>query len=103
MSSMCCFRSSIDSPELARELRHLVVLQQAHVLGDDLLGRRAGHAEMAQLQQQALLQIARGDADRIEALNELQRLLDVLGRPRTHRRESLRRSRPDTRRRRGCR
>ena len=59
MISMCCLRSSMVTPELARELRHLVVLQQPQVLGDDLLGRRAFEAEMAQLQQQALLQVAR--------------------------------------------
>ena len=44
-----------------------MVLQQPQVLGDDLLGRRAFEAEVAQLQQQAFLQVARGDADRIEA------------------------------------
>ena len=86
---MCCLRSSIDMPELARQLRHLMVLQEPHVLGDDPLGRRAGHAEVAQLQQQAFLQVARGDADRIEALDQRQRPLDLLGRPRPHRRELL--------------
>jgi hypothetical protein len=40
-----------------------MVLQQAHVLRDDALGRGVGQAEVAQLQQQALLQIARADAD----------------------------------------
>ena len=66
-----------------------MVLQQPHVLGDDLLGRRAAHAEVPQLQQQALLQVARGDANRIEALNQLQRLLDPLDRPGPHGRELL--------------
>ena len=89
--------------ELARELRHLVVLQEPHVLGDDLLGRRARHAEMPQLQQQALLQIPRGNADRIEALNQLERLLDLLDRPRPHRRELFDRRDEHARRRRGCR
>ncbi len=60
-------------PELAGDLRDLVVLQQAQVLGDDPLGRRALEAEVAQLQQQALLQVARGDADRVERLDVPQR------------------------------
>ena len=51
-------------PELARDLGDLVVLQQPQVLGDDLLGRRALEAEVAELQPEALLQVARGDADR---------------------------------------
>ena len=59
--------------ELPRQLRDLMVLQQPHVLGDDLLGRRPRHPEMPQLQQQALLQVARGDANRIEALQQLER------------------------------
>ena len=80
MISMCSFRSSIGDAQLARDLRHLVVLQQPQVLGDDLLGRRALEAEVAELQQQAFLQVARRDADRIEALHERQRPLDVLGR-----------------------
>ena len=67
MISMCCFSSSIVMPELAGDLGDLMVLQQPQVLGDDLLGRRAVEPEMPQLQQQALLQVARGDADRVEA------------------------------------
>ena len=46
--------------------------------------RSAGDArqtEVPQLQQQRLLQVAGGDADRIEALDQLERLLDVVGRP----------------------
>ena len=76
-------------PEPARDLRHLVVLQQPQVLGDDLLGRRALEAEMADLQPEALLQIARGDADRIECLHVLQRALDVGDRPLAHRGDLL--------------
>ena len=91
MISMCCFSSSIDRPELARELRHLVVLQQPQVLGDDLLGRRALEAEVPQLQQQALLQVARGDADRVEPLHERERPLDVRDRPAAHRRDLVHR------------
>ena len=67
------------------DLRDLVALQQAQMLGDDLLGRRALEADVPELQQQAFLQIARGDADRIEALDDLQRALDLLDRPRPHR------------------
>ncbi len=69
---MCSLRSSIDSPSF-------------QVLGDDPLGRCAFQPEVAQLQQQAFLQIARRDAGRIEALNQLQRALDVGHRPRAHR------------------
>ena len=58
-------------PQLAGDFRHLVVLQQPQVIGDDLLGRRAFEPEVPQLQQQALLQVARRDADRIEALDQL--------------------------------
>ena len=87
MISMCSFRSSIGMPELAGDLRHLVVLQQPQVLGDDLLGRRAFEPEVADLQPQAFLQVARGDADRVEGLHVLQRLLDVRDRPLAHRRD----------------
>ena len=75
--------------ELARDLRHLVVLEQAQVLGDDLLGRRALEPEVPELQPQALLQVARGDANRIERLHVLQRALDVGDRPLPHRRDLL--------------
>ena len=44
---------------------------------------------MPDLQPQAFLQIARGDADRIERLHVLQRLLDVGDRPLAHRRDLL--------------
>ena len=71
--------------EPARNLRDLVVLQQAQVLGDDLLGRRPLEAEMPDLQPEAFLQVARGDADRIERLHVLQRALDVGDRPVAHR------------------
>jgi hypothetical protein len=70
--------------ELARQLRHLVVVQQAQVLADDLLRRRAFEMQVLDLQRQALLQVARGDANRIEGLNQAQRLLDFRDRPRTH-------------------
>jgi hypothetical protein len=39
---------------------------------------------VSQLQQQTLLQIARGDADGVEPLNDFQRALDVLDGPRAH-------------------
>ena len=68
-------------PELARQLGDLMVLQQPHVVGDDLLGRRPTHAEVPELQEQALLQVARRDADRVEALKQLEGLLDGLGQP----------------------
>ncbi len=68
-----------------------MVLQQPQVLGDDLLGRRAFETDMPELQQQAFLQVARGHADGIEALHELQRLLDLLDRPGPHRRDLVER------------
>ena len=71
--------------QLARDLRHLMVLQQPEVVGDDLLGRRALEAQMPQLQEQALLEVARRDAGRIEALHKPQRPLDFRDRPRSHR------------------
>ena len=91
MISTCALQLVDAQPELARELRHLVVLQQPQVLGDDLLGRRALEAQVLDLQRQALLQVARGDADRVEALDQAQRLLDVLDRPRAHRRDLVHR------------
>ena len=42
---------------------------------------------MPDLQRQALLQVARADADRIEALQQLQRALDFFDRPRPHARD----------------
>ena len=71
MISMCSLRSSIVTPSLRGDFGNLVVLQQPQVLGDDLLGRRALEPDVPQLQQQAFLQIARRDADRIEALHQL--------------------------------
>ena len=68
-----------------------MVLQQPQVLGDDLLGRRAFETEVPQLQRQAFLQIARRDADRVEALQQSQRALDFFDRPRPHRGELVHR------------
>ena len=73
----------------ARDLGDLVVLEQAQVFGDDLLGRRALEPEVPDLEPEALLQVARGDADRVERLHVLQRLLDVGHRPLAHRRDLL--------------
>ena len=91
MISMCCFSSSTEQAQLARQLGHLVVLQQPQVLGDDLLGRRALEAEVPQLQPEALLQVARGHADRVEALHQRQRALDVRHAPGAHRRDLVHR------------
>ena len=85
MISMCSLQILDAHPQLARDLRDLMVLQQPQVLGDDLLGRRAFEPEVADLQPQAFLQVARGDADRIERLHVLQRPLDVGDRPLPHR------------------
>ena len=87
MISMCSLQILDGHPQLAGDLRNLVVLQQPQVLGDDLLGRRALEAEVAELQPQAFLQVARGDADRVERLDVLQRALDVGDRPLAHRRD----------------
>ena len=59
------------------------------MLGDDLFRRRAFEPEMANLQPQAFLQVARGDADRIERLHVLERAFDVGHRPLTHRGDLL--------------
>jgi hypothetical protein len=61
--------------QLARELRNAVVLQQPQVVAHERLAWRADQAEMPDLQQQTLLQIARADANRIELLNVIQRPL----------------------------
>ena len=45
--------------------------------------------EVPDLQPEAFLEIARGDADRIEGLHVLQRLLDLRDRPLAHRRDLL--------------
>ena len=62
--------------ERLREIGNPVVLQQAQMIAHQRLDRRAGEAEVTNLQQQALLQVARADADRIERLDVLERLLD---------------------------
>ena len=74
---MWCLSSSSDRFSFLDELGNLVVLQQPQVLGDDLLGRRALEAQVPHLQREALLQVARGDADRIEALDQPQDPLDL--------------------------
>src|SRR5574338_591535 len=76
-------------PELAGDLRHLVVLQELQVFGDDLLGWRPLEPEVPDLQPEAFLQVARGHADRIERLHVLQRTLDVPHRPVPHCRDLL--------------
>ena len=84
------FLEVIDAhPELARDLGNLMVLEQPQVLGDDLCRRRVFMADVAKLQPEAFLQVTGGDADRIEGLNMLQRLLDVGYRPIAHRRHFL--------------
>ena len=55
----------------------LVVLQQAQVLGDDRLAGRGRVAEMTELQREALLQVTRGDTDRVEVLEDEQDRLDL--------------------------
>src|SRR6266542_2159448 len=72
-------------PELARNLGDLTVLQQPQMFGDNLFRRRAFEAAVANLQPEALLQIARGHAHRIERLHVLQRALDIRDRPLPHR------------------
>ena len=84
MTSMCSRSSSMRQAHLARQLGDLVVLQQPQVLGDDALGRRALEAELAQLQREALLQVAGGDAGRVEALHQPQPLFDPVDVPGAH-------------------
>jgi len=78
-------------PHLAGDFGDLMVLQQAQVFGDDLVRGRALEPEVPQLQQQALLQVASGDTNRVEALHQAQRTLDVRRRPRPHRGDFLER------------
>ena len=87
MISMCSFRSSIVIPSLraisgtwwfCSSRRCSVTIFSVGVPFEP---------EVADLQPQALLQIARGDADRIERLHVLQRPLDVGDRPLPHRRD----------------
>jgi hypothetical protein len=68
-----------------------MVLEQPEVLGHDFFGRRALEAQVAKLKEQTLLQVARGDARGIEALEQPQRAVDVGHRPRPHRRQLLER------------
>jgi hypothetical protein len=65
-----------------RELGDAMVLQQTQVIADEDFGGCAGEPEMAQLQQQTLLQVARADANRIERLHVFQRALDERDVPR---------------------
>ena len=51
-----------------------------HALGNDLLGQGVLRVEHAQLDQQALAQVARANAQRIELLHHGQRFLDVFHR-----------------------
>ena len=74
---------------LAGNFRDLVVLEEAQVFGDDLLGGRVLETEVTQLQQQAFLQVARGHASRVEALDQAQRPFDIGALPRTHRRQFM--------------
>ena len=73
--------------QAARELRTLMALQELQVVGlpDDGLAGSSLEPEVTNLQQQALLRIARRHAYRIEGLDEPQHPLDLSGRPRAHR------------------
>ena len=62
-------------------------LEEPEMLGDDLLCRRAFQPEVANLEPQALLQVARRDANRVERLQMLQRTLDLRHGPVPHRRD----------------
>ena len=91
MTAMCCFSSSMADAQLARQLRHLVILQQPQVLGHDPLGRRPLQAEVPDLQPEALLEVARGNADRVECLHHAQHPLHLVGCPPAHRRDLVHR------------
>ena len=62
--------------ELPRQIGNAMVLQQAQVIADEDFARGAAQAEVAQLEQQALLQIAGADANRIEGLDVIEGPLD---------------------------
>ena len=84
MISTCSFEILDRHAEPLGDLGHLMVLQQPQVLGDDLLRRRPFEPDVTKLQQQTFLEVARRDADRVEALHDLQRALDRLDGPRAH-------------------
>jgi len=77
--------------ETSRDLGVLVPLQLLHVVAHHHVGRRALEPEHAQLDAQALVEIARRDARRVERLHQRQGLLHRLHRPRPHRRDVLER------------
>ena len=54
------------------------------MIADDDVGGRVDVAEMPELQREALLQVARGDADRVEVLEDEQDRLDLRLRPAAH-------------------
>ncbi len=89
MISMCSLRSSIDIPSLRAISGTWWFCSSRRCSRDDLLGRRALEAELPDLEPEALLQVARGHADRIERLHVLQRALDVGDRPLAHRGDLL--------------
>ena len=63
---------------------HLMILEQTQVIGDDLLSGRAFEPKTAKLQQEALLQVAGGHARGVETLDQPERTLDLVHRPRPH-------------------
>ena len=105
MTSMCSLRSSIGIPSLPRDLRHLVVLQQAQVLGDDALGRRAlerrGAGSGAAGTPAGRARRRRSDRSPAPRCSARSTSLDSATGPIAGR--SRRATRPDSRRRRGCR
>src|SRR5262245_32634372 len=68
------------------QVGQLMLLQLAEMFADHLHGQPVAVAQVVELKQQALLQIARGDARRVELLHDLQRLLGGLHRPWAERR-----------------
>jgi len=66
-----------------------MILEEPEVVGDDPLCRCPLQPEAPELEQQALLQVARRHTGRIESLHQLQRALHFGDRPRSHRRQFI--------------
>src|SRR6185295_8198955 len=77
--------------ELACNLWNLVVLQELQVFGDHALRGRSLEPDVTELEQQALLQIPRGNTRRVESLNQSEGALDLGHGPGPHTRQLVER------------
>jgi len=74
-SSLDDFDRTVKSP---RDFLQLVGLNLFQMLGDDLLCKRVLRIESFQLKEQAFAQIARTNTDRIEILNDSERVFEII-------------------------